>query len=372
MGNRKKRNDGIDFIKGICILLVVLDHAMPLLSTTNFPRIVGSTFGAIFLKGFFCVSGYLYYSSSMMGTKKGVLAGDIKKKFIGLIFPYVIFSCLAIVWQGILAVGFGCQEISGNYTGWNIVWRNLYCMLSGVGIGTLWFLPVLFVTYTLLAVTVYLTGVPGRKQNIVMAVLFLLAELLSVIVSESSLTGGGMLNAVFSSYQNMLYRILYGFAYSLIGYLFHVFYQKYGKNIKFVLEGTVICLLLSIVGWYIESMLVFEFGVNILFFLASLFLFDCYQGLGSKPVMRQILYCGQNSLAIMISHYIFLLPLEKMLLKQLNSYQNCSAIAQDWIFFAVNLITTLIVVICLNHTKWGEFALGKGKKFQILRQSLLD
>lgn len=371
METSKRRNAGIDFIKGICILLVVLDHAMPLLSTTNFPKIVGSIFGAVFLKGFFCVSGYLY-SSSISGTEKGSLAVQIKKKFIDLFFPYVIFSSLAIVWQGILAVGLRCQEISGNYTGWSIVWRNLYCMLSGVGIGTLWFLPVLFVTYTLLAVTVHLTKALGRKQNIVIVVLIFLVELLSVIVSKKHLTGGGMLNTVISSYQKMIYRILYGFAYSLIGYLFHVFYQIYGKKYKVHMVGAVICVPLSIVAWNMEMIFVFEFSVNVLFFFGSLLLFDINQGLEKKPVIRQILYCGKNSLAIMISHYIFLLPLEKMLLKQLSNYQNCSANVQDWIFFVVNLITSLMIVVCLNHTKWGNFALGKGKEFQLLRKSLLD
>jgi hypothetical protein len=38
------------------------------------------------------------------------------------------------------------------FTGWELIYRDLFCMVSGIGIGTLWFLPVLFVCYAVLTI----------------------------------------------------------------------------------------------------------------------------------------------------------------------------------------------------------------------------
>ncbi len=55
-----------------------------------------------------------------------------------------------IVWHIIICVGFNNTVVSDMFTGWELIYRDLFCMVSGIG--TLWFLPVLFVCYAVLTI----------------------------------------------------------------------------------------------------------------------------------------------------------------------------------------------------------------------------
>ena len=71
---------------------------------------------------------------------------------ISLIVPYLVYSLFTIVWHIIICVGFNNTVVSDMFTGWELIYRDLFCMVSGFGIGTLWFLPVLFVCYAVLTI----------------------------------------------------------------------------------------------------------------------------------------------------------------------------------------------------------------------------
>ena len=101
---------------------------------------------------------------------------------ISLIVPYLVYSLLTIVWHIIICVGFNNTVVSDMFTGWELIYRDLFCMVSGIGIGTLWFLPVLFVCYavlTIIAGTIN-AGHMQKYRYIYLIIAFILLVLISI------------------------------------------------------------------------------------------------------------------------------------------------------------------------------------------------
>lgn len=350
MTNIKQRNLGLDFIKGICIILVVLIHAMDF---DTLPPPLPKLFNAFFLKCFFCVSGYLVYNSAN-SLKNGGLTERIKKRFISLIIPYVVFSVLAIMWHIIICVGLGCTEVSDEYFGWSLIFRDIFCAVSGLGIGTLWFLPVLFVSYVLLALTVYFTNKNKKMQVVLMCIGFIAFALLSNYVQTLEISASGLITKMISKYTNTIYRILYGYDYMILGYLIHILYDKIStrKKLYYILMASIA---LTIIGYIFNIKLLLQLGTCSFITLGSVTIFDNQKINGTlSKIFKPIIYCGKNSLSIMIYHYIFLFPIEKMILNYF-----CGGYNNEWIFFAFNLLSTLIIVWLLRNNKTEKWLLGK-------------
>ena len=67
MDTKNRRIIGLDFVKGICIILVVLDHSVIF---DSFPVFVGNILRAVFLNGFFAVSGFVLYQNNQKSHRK--------------------------------------------------------------------------------------------------------------------------------------------------------------------------------------------------------------------------------------------------------------------------------------------------------------
>lgn len=349
----KKRNAGLDFVKGICIILVVLDHAI---NFHVFPDLITAVFYAIFLNGFFSVSGWLAYVDVTVIKHEFVLK-KIKEKFLSLFIPYMVFSLLTILWHIILCVGFQCREVSNQYFGWDLIFRDIFCMLSGLGIGTLWFLPVLFISYVLLILTIYLTNKNKKYQNAFLIVGYVLMVILSGYFENIVIYGDGFFLKVLSKYTYTLHRIMYGYGYMMLGYLLHTLYANiYSKTYKRILIYS--SFVLAFIGYVFNIEILFEYSACTLLVLGSVILFNKeYVRLNLEKLFWPIIYCGKNSLAIMIYHYLFLFPLEKMLLKYIwgSGYNG-------WFFFFINLFTTILMVRILEKNPVAQKLLGKNRK----------
>lgn len=345
-----QRNYGLDFLKGICILLVVLAHAV---SFTRFPDMLHAYISGIFLNVFFVVSGYLLYTTKKLS--KTDIKVKIKRKFISLIIPYLIFSILTIFWHIIICVVLGNTEVSAEYFGWNLIARDIFCMVSGIGIGTLWFLPVLFVSYSfLLIISAVMIDKNNKFKFIFLGLLFILFATFSQIICNLNFSGNGLIETMISKYINTIYRILYGTAYSILGYLIHIIYDNVKNRICLTIATSSV--FFSIIAYIVKCEVCFQCASCL-----SLSLI-CIIAFGSKfkneliKIFKPIIFCGQNSLAIMIYHYLFLLPIEKTLIKSL-----CSGLAQntqEWILYIFNLITTLIIVCSLKNNHVHKIMLG--------------
>ena len=96
----------------------------------------------------------------------------------------------------------------------------------------------------------------------------------------------------------------------------------------------------------------YNFGASGILVLGSIYLLsiDSVAVVLKYPV-RFFAYCGKHSLAITIYHYIFLLPLEIMILKSLGFS------GTGWLLLFVNLVSTLGVVYISEKNRIAQFLL---------------
>ena len=125
----KKRLDYIDATKGVAILCITFLH----FEKGVIPGWLNIWIGMFMISAFYVTSGWI------MGiNNKPITANELfKKRIRQLGFPYLWFSLLIISFD-ILWVALGLME-SG------ILLRDIYKTVVLRGIGTLWFLPVLFI-----------------------------------------------------------------------------------------------------------------------------------------------------------------------------------------------------------------------------------
>ena len=339
MSTKNTRIIGLDFVKGFCILLVVLVHSIDI---SSFPLYMEKLIHAIFLNSFFAISGFMVYRQNKKITLQ-LVKGMLRKRFISLIVPYVSFSILAIVWHIILCVGLGCREVSDSYFGWTLIARDVFCAVSGLGIGTLWFLPVLFFSYALLTITVCFAD-STKAKPIILTVAMIVTAIFAVYLQSAHPEAyfSGMVKKVVEEYTYTCYRIVNGYAFAVFGYLLHMVYDTGKKQIWLLMVGFAgMCLLPG-----------FEnFGASGILVLGSICLLNIEPVAALKYPVRFFVYCGKHSLAITIYHYVFLLPLEIMILKSLGFP------GTGWLLLFVNLMSTLSVVYIFEKNRIAQFLL---------------
>lgn len=138
--NEKTRNQYIDFLKGLCIFLVVLGHC----DTTD-----KTTFWFIYIFHiplFFCISGYLF-------KPKTNFKSFIKSKVKTLIIPYIIFFVITCIIQNLLI-----KPIKFNTLIKYFFLNGFY--LSSINNISLWYLPLFFIA----SITFYfIMKIPNKK-----------------------------------------------------------------------------------------------------------------------------------------------------------------------------------------------------------------
>ncbi|MCD7747231.1 MAG: acyltransferase family protein [Firmicutes bacterium] len=343
--NSGERNNNLDAIKGVCIMLVVFCHTV---QYEILPELFNTIWSAVFLNCFFFVSGWLLFYKIEDNLKH-----LIKKKFISLAIPYVCFSLCAICWHTILSVFGGYTNISDTYTGWMLILRDLFCFVSGLGIGTLWFLPVLFITYLIARILCHsISSLTASKSIPLLIAVFCIFSILANLINVVNIVPVNFLSKLIAEYLNTLNRVCYGTGYTILGYLMHLVKMKYGDS---TLKVVLICsLVLLVIFEIVGNSLLLEWAIVVSFVLLILLL-------PPKIVsfFHPLLWLGQNSLAVMIIHYIFLLPVNSMML-------SCVGVdlggVGSWNLFLLNFISTIITVFLLNKCKYFKYALGKGAR----------
>lgn len=128
-----KRRDDLDGAKGISIALVVLGHILNRVIPSD--HFMSTWINLFHLPMFFIVSGYLF---GLKNIHKLMLGGYINKRVRTLLYPYLTFSLLyAVVY--LVFIGIRMRGIP-IYEAATLAVRIVF----GWGIGTLWFLPALF------------------------------------------------------------------------------------------------------------------------------------------------------------------------------------------------------------------------------------
>ena len=276
--------------------------------------------------------------------------GRVKKRFISLIIPYVIFSVLTVIWHIIICVGLHNPFVSDRYEGWEIVKRDIFCAFSGLGIGTLWFLPILFITFVILYICIH--QLRNMRKEISFVILFISGMLLiaiSKLVFSIYVDPSSLILKILDEYRIALYRICYGTGYTFLGYTFHgVFNYFMNEERKRLWVGVIwIILFFSdiIIYFVTPKSFMFDLVTCVIVLLSFLVLFEIKAKDCLKYLLYPLIWCGKNSLAITIYHYLFLLPVESMWFS-------------GWSLFIINSISTILLIYILGQFRWHKIVMG--------------
>lgn len=123
------RVEAIDWMKGLCIISIVLLHV----EDGIFPMWLNTVIGMFMITGFYVTSGWVH---GLKYEKPVNLKVFLRKRLKSLGVPYFWFT-LILLFVDVFFI------LLGHYD-FNIFLRDVYKSLVLRGIGTLWFLPVLF------------------------------------------------------------------------------------------------------------------------------------------------------------------------------------------------------------------------------------
>lgn len=342
------RLDYIDLIKGFGIISIVAIHV---LNNSNllFPNFMHYiTFFMITV--FYTIIGWIYYIKNDYNRDVKLL---IKKRLQTLIIPYLYFSLIIIC--------FDIMLIIFKYNSYKQLFSDIYRTICLAGIGTLWFLPTLFIAEIIFYITI-----SKKNDKIIYTVIISFIVVTVGVGAINLIRSESLMFDILSAPVIVILKGLFGFLFCIFGY----YMCKLYKSIELKLSLTIrifLSSILIIIG-YISSNSIQACDFNhltmknplqyiaiSLFINLSIILFCkniCDLNINFKPV----LFYGKNSLIIMATHYSILIPVLKFM--SLNNILN------DNIIFLIILL--LEIPISLVIQKYFPNILGKTKSEKMI------
>ena len=283
------RENYIDHAKGIGIILVIIAHIISEANLSSL-NILHKTIYSFHMPLFFFISGFCI---SLKPNKNFSLCNKIKKITTNLILPYIIWSTIyAFLAETIL------QK------------KTILSILTTRGIAPLWFLGSLaiceIIFYTIKKIHIF---TKNKKETFNFISICVLSLLISFLLNTNIVIE--YINTKHYFFQFMyitIGRFFFSFAFLIIGYLFGKL-NIITKMRKYTL--IIISILLMITTFYLTyknnltiNLHLFEISKYTIFIITSL--------LGSISILffskfinnKTLNYIGQNSLGLMILHYI--------------------------------------------------------------------
>ncbi|MGN5151061.1 acyltransferase family protein [Aeromonas enteropelogenes] len=131
-----KRNEYLDYLKGILISLVVLGHSIQV-SRINFDdNFLFRVIYSFHMPFFFLVSGYLAFSQL---KKKGISVFSFKRKVVMLLIPFIGWY---LIYNIDVIYSSSGQPI-------HVIFQYLLALFRGVDLG-LWYLWILLLMYVII------------------------------------------------------------------------------------------------------------------------------------------------------------------------------------------------------------------------------
>lgn len=327
----KNRNDTIDILRGIAVLLMIFGHAIQygsgqlwINSEGYFDNYIFKFIYGFHMPLFMLISGYLFFYS----LKKNSFWENIKNKIITLLLPIFVWSVLynvfiRIIWNG--------QRIDVSF-----IKQFIWYIIS-----SFWFLwAVFFCSIVVLLVNRFFA------DNIFV---YLVGFILTFLLPDS--------------YNSHMYKYMYPFF--VIGYLIHTYFDK-KETVKLKKQYLLILILLYICivalyekDIYIQISKYCVWGSNNPFRMVYITLFRLFVGLLGSFLCLQVVYTncakihdyvrerlillGKNSLGIyIISNYLFELILVPVS-RNLSGPNYVITIIETWVisFFSLCLIRVI-------------------------------
>jgi hypothetical protein len=312
----------IDIAKGFAILCIVLLH----FENGVFPSYVNVFIGSFMISTFYVVSGWIDFQRPTCLTYKERL----RKRWQQLGKPYLWWSALILLFDCVL-------WIAGYYDTY-FMGREIYKTITLRGIGTLWFLPALFggeIIWLFIR----------KKRSMMLFLLMLLATYVYQSVYDR-LSGGHtdslsrIIDAPFRTVSNMLSAWI-GIA---AGYGFHWFFAKHSHLIKNCFRqfymGAALCVIAYFAANYCPIAMLWDVLAPLLGPLGILFICMSVQ---TSRWINYFDYWGGHSLALMVTHYSFLLVVCEMVNKSILHHDIFSGVPTLF-FFAITMILEYCIV----------------------------
>lgn len=337
----KERLNYLDILKGIAILCIVLLHY----EDGIFPECINIIIGSFMITAFYVNTGILYAIKS----EKPTLRKLATKRFKGLIKPYIWFSILILLFDSILWL---FKEQSTLF-----LLKELFYTITLRGIGTLWFLPVLYI-----AELIFIRSLSHKCWIIIVISSIAYLLLYGWLVQNDLLSQfSDIQNAMLSSLFLTINRIIIAIGIIEISFIIE---KRYGKilhntakrgllwGVLFVMIGVVlICKfnfsILYIIDW-VRKMIAYvllPYGLSLILYTTK------------QSCITQILsFYGRNSLIVMATHYSFLLSICTLVNKYWGTGGNLMGIA-SLIYFIISVIIEIPIIYLVN--KHFKFLIGK-------------
>ena len=338
----KERNQYVDIMRGIAMLLVVLGHTMTGGTLNSERSILYNIIWSLQMPLFILISGYVTKYSRDLSTYND-LWNFIKRKTISYIFPWIIWSI------GIRGLLLGERAfLNIRFILWN--------MDSGY-----WFLATIWTINIILGIAIFcakkVINTIGFKQQVVIAVVY--------GIGMFGLLGIGMIFGMsFFAIKLTLYYMPFYFA----GYL----YGQYGDKIKRIKKGNVILDMIIATSLFVWLFIILRYsiynmsdnGVSIII-RAFVSLTGCIAvcGLGyrsieksiiiySKITSKKIIYgffywFGKHSLEVYLLHYLFLNILKT---KELYLFSSIVGYGLTFSNYILTLMVCYIVITILRES----------------------
>ncbi len=334
-----QRANYIDAVKGLAILCITFLH----FEQGVIPQWLNVWIGMFMISTFYFTSGWITSLQSKSITPKDLF----KKRIKQLGIPYLWFSALIIAFDIIWCL-FGFMETQ-------ILLRDIYKTITLRGIGTLWFLPVLFIGEFIFCT------IKNSKHKLILATVgiiivlttqYLYYEIWGAIKNESTF------NRLIDAPLQPIAQGVMSWPIIAIGFLF----AKYIWKEVYKLKKTFILLIgVAIISFSILLIVAPPFKLYYINGVLSNFLpavgFIClFVALGEKNhISRFFTFWGINSLILMCTHYSITMEIFKTLNAKFihTGFTGYTTI----IYFIITILVTYPLVWLFNHKL--KFMIGK-------------
>ena len=335
----KKRNNAVDVIRGIAILMVVLGHTITG-SVTDFENsLIYNIIWSLQMPLFFTISGYITKFSHEIDTVKD-LGSFFKKRTLSYIGPWVIWT--------FFIRGF----ILGQKSFLNI--KNLlYHMDSGY-----WFLFSLWTITMVFGISQWMSKKICKSPHKIKSVIFTIGF---YIIGTILLAGVAI---IFGTSFLCLKLTLYYIPFFLIGYLYgktqdKIYSIKYGNSIV----DAVVAISFIIYTIFIMKINIVSLSENLygIVFRASVSFFGCISisGIITKlidngKISQFFAYVGTHSLEIYLVHYLLLSLLKIEPVPNITSISGTALVIAN---FIITVSLSLLFTKISNNNKWLKLIL---------------
>lgn len=332
---KTERNDFVDIMRGLAMLLVVLGHTMTGCTTGSEDSFLFNVIWSLQMPLFILISGYVTRYSRPIDNGIGLLK-FIARKSLAYLVPWLVWS---FVVRGVLL---------GQTSFLNISWL-LWHMDSGY-----WFLATIWTISMVFGICAYLSDIIGKGSKIKSVVLLLV---LCVFCMALLFGIGALVGFSFFAIKLTLYYMPFYFAGHLYGQFRDSFISRdSGKTvIRFI---TVVCLfawlyvLLRYKLYHLN-----DSGVSVaLRAVTSLAgcITVCSVGKGLfetsrlNLIKRVFQWCGVHSLEIYLVHCLLLIPLKLTTIVEASSVSGVGLIFTN---FLITISLSAFVVFALTSNK---------------------